>query len=164
MEKIVENFGISKAPVYTDFCIETNKKDVKIIEEMISKVDRRSFDNLIHIASASGKVKDGLCDDWLKKWAEAKYEFYLLFGNNLSYSADVEETISDDEIMKSVCNVVDSKTVTTKVDGEIVEKYVSHFIVYKKYVLCFQQKIISTTDVLRMKSLRSIVPNIINLG
>lgn len=137
MEKIVENFGISKVPIFTDFCIETKKKDKEIIEEMISKVDRNSFDNLIRLASVGGKVKGGLCDDWLRKWAEAKYEFYLLFGNSLSYSAEVEETISDDKIMAAVNNVVNSKTVTTKVDGEIVEKDVSHFVVYKKICLMF---------------------------
>ena len=76
--------------------IEENKKQ-EIIDYMISLIDRPRFETMIKIGMRTDrrfKIADGVVDDYLKRWAEAKYEFFLLFDNKLFIEKDFEEDLS----------------------------------------------------------------------
>lgn len=69
-----------------------------IIKEMIEKVDVERFKQLIRIGSGGANIEKSVIDETLLKWAEAKYEFYLMFGRELTISTEVEAEASEQEI------------------------------------------------------------------
>lgn len=89
-----------EAPIYS---IKAPLKDPKIIQEMIKKVDKKRLKNLLSI-SASYKedlryfVTNEVVDQYLDLWANAKYEYYLLFGKQLSISKDVDLEVTEAEM------------------------------------------------------------------
>lgn len=72
----------------------------KIKSEMISKVDRNKFKNLLAWSTHTNdvEVSDVAVDKYLEEWAEAKYEFYIGMGNNLKISKTIDIPISDTEM------------------------------------------------------------------
>lgn len=91
-------------PIYS---IEASLKDPKIIEEMIKKVDKKRLKNLLSISASLGEearlfVSNEVVEEYLQRWAYAKYEFYLLFNRELSISKDIdlEVTIEEMKVLK----------------------------------------------------------------
>lgn len=86
------------------FSIKKNQKNADIINEMIAKVDKIRFKKLLAIGANSGKniclrhISDTVVNSYLQKWAESKYEFYLLFDKNLFIQKDIETEITNPEM------------------------------------------------------------------
>ena len=79
------------------------EKNSTIIEEMIKKVDKKRLKVLLSVSASLGEgmrhvVSNDVVDQYLKLWAEAKYEFYLLMGRQLTMSQDIEVEVTTDEI------------------------------------------------------------------
>ena len=77
--------------------LRLKEKDQSIIDEMISKVDRNRIRTLFQIGTRmTGKitVSEKELDSYLQKWAEAKYEFYILFGRNLKIENHIQENMN----------------------------------------------------------------------
>lgn len=81
--------------------VSCSKKD-SILKEMINSVDKESFRSLCKVAFESSMRNsrnrhnfiEDIVDLYLNKWANAKYDFYMLFGNELSISKNIEEKMS----------------------------------------------------------------------
>lgn len=89
-----------EAPIYS---ITAPLKDPKIIQEMIKKVDKKRLRNLLSISASYGEnlryiVSNKVVDEYLYEWANAKYEFYLLFNKELSISKDVDLEVTEEEM------------------------------------------------------------------
>lgn len=85
------------------YSIKVEEKNPTIIEEMIKKVDKKRLKVLLSISASLGEkmrhvVTNEVVDQYLKLWAEAKYEFYLLMGRQLTMSQDIEVEVTTDEI------------------------------------------------------------------
>lgn len=83
--------------------IKVKSFDANIIDEMIKKVDRVRFKKLLVIAGRDrefnmGSLSDDTVDDYLHRWAYAKYEFYLLFNKQLKIEKEIEFIIDEDEM------------------------------------------------------------------
>lgn len=77
--------------------LHIKEKDPSIIDEMISKVDRNRMRTLFQIGTRVNKkvtISENELDSYLKKWAESKYEFYLLFGRNLKIENHIQEDMN----------------------------------------------------------------------
>lgn len=93
----VETFGRktrTRKETKQQFSIRQKEHDPAIIEEMKSKVDFKRFNTLLSMA-ASGQndkvwVKKEVVEKYLDMWANAKYEFYLMFGRQLTIDQEVE--------------------------------------------------------------------------
>lgn len=82
------------------FSLKEKALDDNIIKEMISKVDINRFKKLLVIGGHSSgfclkHIDDRMVEAYLKLWAKSKYEFYLLFGKNLSMQKEIETEITD---------------------------------------------------------------------
>lgn len=87
-------------PIYS---VKAPLKDPKIIQEMIKKVDKKRLKNLLSISASYGEnlrhiVSNEVVDEYLYLWANAKYEFYLLFNKELSISKDVDLEVTEEEM------------------------------------------------------------------
>lgn len=75
------------------YSIVQNKKSKEIMEEMISKVDKKAFKAMLNIGGSYNRrcvVSDKVVDLYLQRWAKNKYEYYLMFDRNLCIKKDVE--------------------------------------------------------------------------
>lgn len=76
------------------------EKDWDVINEMISKVDKKRVKRLLSILASDNTftaiINDSYVNETLTKWAYAKYEYYLMFGRNLKIT---EETEIDVDVM-----------------------------------------------------------------
>lgn len=85
------------------YSIKQIKKHQSVMEEMKSKVDRKRLQKLLSVsASAYGEknfVSSDKLEEYLDLWAYAKYEYYLLFGNQLSIEASVEQPMTKKEMI-----------------------------------------------------------------
>lgn len=84
--------------------IRVKEQDEAIIDEMIKKVDRVRFKKLLVIAGRDsgftmGSLSDDIVDQYLRQWAVAKYEFYLLFGKQLKVEKEIAFIIDEDEMV-----------------------------------------------------------------
>lgn len=72
----------------------------KIKEEMIDKVDKNRFIQLLSIAGSSDENRNRADKDvtnrYLSDWANSKWKLYVLFGNNLTISKEVKYRITED--------------------------------------------------------------------
>ena len=89
-----------KPPIHS---IRETRKDPQIIEEMIKKVDKKRLKTLLNISASLGEdmryiVDNSMVDKYLDLWANAKYEFYLLFGRNLTMEQKIEFEITEKEM------------------------------------------------------------------
>lgn len=87
-------------PVYS---IRSKEKDPAIIEEMKKKVDKKRLKNLLSISASYGEdaryiVKKEMVEEYLDLWANAKYDFYLLFGRELTMSKEIEFEMTNKEM------------------------------------------------------------------
>ena len=80
------------------YAFRAKKKDKNILDEMISKVNREYVKILLGVYGATKEVDDKVVDQYIQMWAEAKYEFYLLFGKKFKFVKPVEMPASDNEI------------------------------------------------------------------
>lgn len=95
------------------YSIKVEEKNNAIIEEMIKKVDKKRLKVLLSTSASLGEkmrhvVTNEVVNQYLKLWAEAKYEFYLLMGRELTMSQDIEVEVTTDEIK------LQKKELTTK--------------------------------------------------
>lgn len=82
-----------------DFNIKYTPTDEQI-NEMISKVDIQTFKKIIcerlydtqgyTPQKISANITDERCKEYLKRWAENKYHWYKLFGDNLKLEVEIE--------------------------------------------------------------------------
>ena len=80
------------------YAFRVKDKDPKIIDEMISLVNREEVKILLGYYGCTSNVKDSVVDDYIRMWADAKYEFYLMFGKSLKFVRPVNIPASDYEI------------------------------------------------------------------
>ena len=80
------------------YAFRVKDKDPKIIDEMISLVNREEVKTLLGYYGCTSNVKDNVVDEYIRMWANAKYEFYLMFGKNLKFVRPVNIPASDKEI------------------------------------------------------------------
>ena len=74
----------SAKPKMKNYSIHHDVQDEDIIKEMMAKVDRERFRKLCSVAVGNGKKPtDEAIDILLRKWAEAKYDYYVAFGHQL---------------------------------------------------------------------------------
>lgn len=106
--EVVEEEEKVEPPIYS---IEVEEKDPRIIEEMIKKVDKRRLKNLLNISASLGEsmrciVSNEMVDKYLNLWANAKYEFYLLFNRELTMTKEIDLEITKEEmriLKKDLC-------------------------------------------------------------
>lgn len=86
-------------PKLKNYSIHHAKQDKAIINEMISKIDRDRFRKLCSIAMGNGRqpTDEGM-DIVLRKWAEAKYDYYVAFGHKLVISTPIEYSMDENEM------------------------------------------------------------------
>lgn len=124
-----------------NFVIEDKKQEV--MDEMISKVDKDALHDMFQVISAScgKKNMDGIEEIYLKEWAKAKYEFYLMLGKNLSMSKEIDIVDDSNSIARKCQKVCDMKTCVRNRGKEGKETIdTQHFIVYKKIVSMFSEQ------------------------
>lgn len=80
------------------------KKLKKIKKEMISKVDKEKFKTVLAWSTKceNAVVSDEAVNAYLEEWAEAKYEFYIGFGNELKVTQSIDIPITDNEMSNLV--------------------------------------------------------------
>lgn len=89
-EEVANNEELPKVSyVFTE---EPNEDEIK---EMISKVDLKTFNNIIRARilrddGSVGKITNKWAENYLKDWAYAKYRFYKMFGNSLTLETTIE--------------------------------------------------------------------------
>jgi len=79
-------------------------KNSDILGEMMSKVDKKTFEKFLMIAKASNGIpfKAGLVNELLLKWAEAKHDIYLMFGRSLSIEKEVSLPMGESEMLAQI--------------------------------------------------------------
>lgn len=121
--------------------IESNKIE-EIINKMISMVDIERFKKLLAIAGSSDGKKNmpskEVTQDYLRRWALSKYEYFLLFDNELSIEKEIQFEIDNIEMKSSIENLCytfpkyapvlsrinSNEFIENSIDGdEIFEKY-----------------------------------------
>lgn len=87
---------------FKNLSIKQDEKDQSIIDEMISQVDFELMCKMFNVAVSSAhehrEAEKSVVKDYLQKWAEAKYEFYLLFGRKLSINKSINVDITNNEM------------------------------------------------------------------
>lgn len=82
--------------------IRQREKDPAVLLEMKKMVDKKRLKTLLSISSThSGEVhivSDSMVDKYLDLWANAKYEYFLLFGKQLRTEKEVEVDVNDETI------------------------------------------------------------------
>lgn len=131
------------------YSLTIKEKDPKIIEEMIGKVDKDVMTKLFNVIVRSCDVGRGLSDDaidvYLHKWAESKYEYYLLFGNSLTLNREIDIPEKEDVIRKKTDTILNQDVVYRNKGKEgKVAVNTEHFKIYKLFIDNF-----STNDILK---------------
>ena len=124
-----------------NFVIEDKKQE--IMDEMISKVDKVALHDMFQVISANCRIKnmDGIEEIYLREWAKAKYEFYLMLGKNLSMSKEIDIVDDSNSIARRCQKVCDMKTCVRNRGKEGKETIdTQHFIVYKKIISMFSEQ------------------------
>ena len=93
----------SAKPKMKNYSIHHDVQDEDIIKEMMAKVDRTRFAKLCQVAVGNGKkTSDEAIDILLRKWAEAKYDYYVAFGHQLIIRTPIEYTMDANEMRPMV--------------------------------------------------------------
>ena len=92
---------------------KASEKEVTIMDEMIAKANKKwdILKNIFNIANRGDEVNDDIISDYLRDWAYNKYEFYLLFGKNLSVEKEIDISINDYEFQSLVRELSNKCTV-----------------------------------------------------
>lgn len=85
---------------------KVKSKNPQIISEMIDKTDKDLVSRLLTIGNEGNPVKEEYVDWYIKRWAAAKYEYYIAMGNKLKVSKKVDIQMSDIEISRTVNEIV----------------------------------------------------------
>ena len=103
---------IREAPEKTDkvdtpsLSFYKDKKDPAIIKEMISKVDKVRFKKLLAIGCNGNlkmsQVSDDIVNKYLDIWANAKYDFYLLFGKSFVIEKKIDVEMDGTEMKEKI--------------------------------------------------------------
>lgn len=92
-----------KKPKMKNYSIHHDIQDEDVIKEMMSKVNRERFCKLCSVAVGNGKKPtDEAIDILLRKWAEAKYDYYVAFGHQLVIRTPIEYTMDANEMRPMV--------------------------------------------------------------
>ena len=90
-------------PKTKNYSIHHDVQDEGIIKEMMSKIDRERFRKLCSIAVGGGKrPNDEAIDILLRRWAEAKYDYYVAFGRQLIIRTPIEYSMDENEMRPMV--------------------------------------------------------------
>jgi len=98
---------ITDNPPPINFSIHNTDMDETIIKEMISKIDLNRFKKLLVIGAKNDDINfktisPTLVEKYLTEWAYAKYDYYILFGHNLSISTTIESQIDETEMQQKI--------------------------------------------------------------
>jgi hypothetical protein len=90
-----------------DFSIAITEKKQSIIDEMIGKVDKLRFKKLLAAGMDNEEkslkdVSSEVVKKYLEEWANAKYEYYILFGNTFVIETNIEVEIGDKELKDKI--------------------------------------------------------------
>ena len=95
--------GVKEPTKSKTYSIHHERHDRKIIDEMIAKVDVDRFKKLCAIALGRGKQPDNdVVKKILEEWAEAKYDYYVTFGNQFVISSPIDFQIDETEMAPMV--------------------------------------------------------------
>lgn len=99
-DEVLKEVKIEKDSV--KLSIINEEQDEKIIEKMISLVDKKRFAQILAVAASSydRKIfpKQETVDWYLNKWATAKYDFFIAFGEKLTLEEEIESEIDEAEM------------------------------------------------------------------
>lgn len=132
-------------------CIETplihKEKDKEIINEMIDKVDFKTIKKLISICASNNRetiiVDDKVVRRYLELWANAKYDFYMMFDRNLTIDKNVQLNM---DIMNASQSI-----------DELKIKYLKYY----PLISMFSVKEISENNLIHVSSdLNTMIPNV----
>lgn len=100
----VENFPKPKEDVkLVKYNIKIKDKKEEIINEMISKVNKETFKQLLSLGMSSFQTaSDKAVDAYLRTWAEQKYEYYMMFNRNLFIKKDISFSVTKDAMTRMV--------------------------------------------------------------
>ena len=101
----VENFPKPQEPKEkkVKYNIRILDKKQEIIEEMISKVDKETFRIMLSLGMKNNELAClNAVDMYLRKWAEQKYEYYLMFDKNLYIKKDIDFHMSDESMERLI--------------------------------------------------------------
>ena len=87
------------------YALRAKENEKNILDEMISKVNREYVKILLGVYGGTDEVNDKVVDQYIQMWAEAKYEFYLLFGRQFKFVKPVDMPASDREIQALFVNL-----------------------------------------------------------
>lgn len=96
-----------------DVSIRVAEKNQEIIDEMISKVDFTNLMNAMYANSpsaynaTSAEIRKKVVENYLKDWANAKYEFYLMFGRELKHVEHYDRKMEMKEFRRLLINLMD---------------------------------------------------------
>lgn len=119
----------------------------KIMDEMISKVDRELMDSLFQVTLNYSNRKNGTyykfrkdsVDDYLKMWANQKWRYYLLLGRNLILRQKTHEILTD-EFFERLDAIFELEEMKRRKGKEEIVVDVSHFMYYRPIVNCFNKE------------------------
>lgn len=77
-----------------------------IEEEMIAKVDKNKFSKILAGSFGIRTIDLKGVDKLLEQWAKAKKEMYLLFGNRLKISKQIETKITEDDARAMLNDII----------------------------------------------------------
>ena len=110
LQKADENYTVQSKKVIetkTYSIRQSGQKSREILDEMKSKVDRKRMQKLLSISASTSEhkyfVKNDMVEQYLELWANAKYEYYIMFGNQLKIEKEVEQEITSRD-MKNLIN------------------------------------------------------------
>ena len=87
--------------------VASGKRDQSILSEMIGLVDKEKMQTLMsigasHLNKTKINIKMDMVDEYLKRWADAKYDQYLIFGRKLELVKEIWPPIIK---LAEVCDV-----------------------------------------------------------
>ena len=93
-------------PMSIDSNIRSVKKDQAIIDKMKSLVDKKRLKILLSISSSDpgnvNMVTNEMVETYLNLWANAKYDIFRLFGEQLTLRHDVVVEVDDNEVREKL--------------------------------------------------------------
>lgn len=82
----------------------TDEQREKVIEEMISQIDFETIKKCayisVHKGIRIGALKDEIITRYIREWAEAKWKYYVLFGNSFFLEQNVEYKANLDTMLE----------------------------------------------------------------
>lgn len=158
MEQIVEFIDICDN-FESKYRLDTLVPSQEDIDEMCSLIDKSVARDVLTLYNKNVSPTDEGLDLLIRRWAVAKYQFYVLFGRKLSVSFKKKLTIEEDSIKNKVIEFCTMPYVTIGV-GDKAEKHdTTHFQYYIPIVSLFSEKSIRSNICIDDEMLKKCIPS-----